>query len=74
MEEIKPIVYCCTQMAEQFDRDCNECSSKSDCPDYVILRYRTDFGNYFGIPIRDGGNSYYEIFYCPWCGKKLQSD
>ena len=25
----------------------------------------------YGITINDGGTSFQEIYYCPWCGKKL---
>jgi hypothetical protein len=25
----------------------------------------------YGIPILDGGSSFQEIAYCPWCGRKL---
>ena len=25
----------------------------------------------YGVPIRDGGSSFLEMEYCPWCGKKL---
>ena len=27
--------------------------------------------NRYGIPVRDGGSSYIEVFYCPWCGVPL---
>lgn len=30
---------------------------------------RTEEG--FGIPVRDGGNSYIQIDYCPWCGVEI---
>ena len=25
----------------------------------------------YGVPIRDGGSSFLQMEYCPWCGKKL---
>lgn len=25
----------------------------------------------YGIRVLDGGSSYIEIYYCPWCGKRL---
>ncbi len=25
----------------------------------------------YGVPIRDGGNSFLVMEYCPWCGSKL---
>ena len=24
----------------------------------------------YGIPIRDGGSSFFQMEYCPWCGVK----
>jgi len=26
----------------------------------------------YGIPIMDGGDSYIQIFFCPWCGKEVE--
>ena len=28
----------------------------------------------YGVPIRDGGDSYLIIKYCPWCGRKIRKD
>jgi len=25
----------------------------------------------FGLLVQDGGSSFIEIYYCPWCGEKL---
>lgn len=41
----------------------------ADDPDVIIV-YSAKFDEY-GIPVKDGGSSYIEIHYCPWCGKKL---
>ena len=38
----------------------------------VALLYLPEFREY-GIQILDGGSSFQEIYYCPWCGKKLPS-
>ncbi|MDM8532019.1 hypothetical protein QUF63_12680 [Anaerolineales bacterium HSG25] len=38
----------------------------------VALLYLPKFREY-GIQILDGGSSFQEIYYCPWCGKKLPS-
>lgn len=40
-----------------------------DCADNVF--YANPEKKRFGIRIPDGGDSYYEISYCPWCGIKL---
>ena len=36
----------------------------------AIMLYIDKFDEY-GIPVHDGGESYIDIRYCPWCGKKL---
>lgn len=36
----------------------------------VCINYIPKFREY-GLLIKDGGSSFQEIYYCPWCGKKL---
>lgn len=36
----------------------------------IPLVFSAKFREY-GIRVLDGGSSYIEIHYCPWCGKKL---
>jgi len=36
----------------------------------VAIVYLPEFREY-GIKILDGGSSFQEIHYCPWCGQKL---
>ena len=38
--------------------------------DDVAIVYIPEFREY-GIKILDGGTSFQEIYYCPWCGQKL---
>lgn len=38
-----------------------------ECPDVLFCKGERGYG----IPIRDGGNSYVRILYCPFCGKRL---
>lgn len=45
--------------------------SRADCPDVAIVRYGMGDDVSFGIPIRDGGSSFYAIRRCPWCGAVL---
>jgi len=40
-----------------------------ECPDRLMLFDKKD--DNYGIIIHDGGGSYVEIRYCPWCGKAL---
>jgi hypothetical protein len=36
----------------------------------AIVRFHKKTKDY-GIPIHDGGSSFIEIEFCPWCGTKL---
>ena len=38
--------------------------------DNTLVRFVSKFRE-FGLDIKDGGSSYREIAFCPWCGKKL---
>lgn len=43
------------------------------CPDVLImLRYDLSTLIGFAIPIKDGGDSYISIYYCPFCGTNLR--
>jgi hypothetical protein len=47
---------CCAAMAEHITDN--------------TIKYYPKFREY-GIPIIDGGTSFIEILYCPWCGQQL---
>lgn len=51
-------VHCCANM----DKALNSSDS--------AMRFVPKFREY-GIAVLDGGSSYIEIHYCPWCGSKL---
>lgn len=61
--------YCCVDMAYRLVED-KRVKGKKDIINYdcVITYYRKE--NVCGIPIHDGGNSFIQINFCPWCGKK----
>ncbi len=61
--------YCCEKMEYYLNMKCYQHSNKFDCPDNVIT-HNKDTKSY-GLIIHDGSSSYYKIFFCPWCGKKL---
>jgi len=61
--------YCCIDMAYRLIEDIKAKRSENINYDCVITHYKK--GKTFGIPIHDGGSSFIEIKYCPWCGKKL---
>ena len=59
--------YCCIKMAYYLIEDKK---AKTEVNyDAVITQTKSKD---FGIPIHDGGSSYIEIHFCPWCGNKLK--
>ena len=58
--------HCCTRMTYYLTLDK---PTRKINPD-AIIRFRKSSKGY-GIPIHDGGNSYIEIEFCPWCGTRL---
>jgi hypothetical protein len=59
--------HCCDRMNLDLSQKCDIHEDRSDCPDALIAFI--DGG--YGLRIHDGGSSYIEIKYCPWCGSKL---
>jgi hypothetical protein len=49
--------------------DCDIHKDIFECPD-ILVKYSSQFDEY-GLIIHDGGSSTLEIYFCPWCGKKL---
>ena len=58
--------HCCTKMTYYltFDKRTKEFNADA------IVRFNKKTKDY-GIPIHDGGNSFIEIEFCPWCGTRL---
>jgi hypothetical protein len=54
-------------MNEHVVTNCNDDCFNDNCS---LIYYGEKFDE-FGIIIHDGGNSFLEINYCPWCGKRL---
>jgi hypothetical protein len=61
--------YCCVDMAYHLIED--KVSKNKVEINYDSIITHTSKRKEFGIPIHDGGSSYIQINYCPWCGKKL---
>jgi hypothetical protein len=61
---------CCSWLADNVDRKCATHTRAGDCPDALIVR--TPSG--FGLSIKDGGESWIEILFCPWCGTRFRRD
>lgn len=63
--------YCCQRLDYHLNQVC--AFHKDDpytCPDSVIVKT----GKGFGLPIHDGGSSFIEIKFCPWCGSRFKQD
>ena len=56
---------CCADLAYHLATGQTCCDRGTGCPDVVIIRTK-DGG--LGLPIHDGGSSWIEIAFCPWCG------
>ena len=59
--------HCCDRMAHDLDQSCALHDDRFDCPDALVTMVRGGFG----LIVHDGGRSFIEIAYCPWCGAKL---
>jgi hypothetical protein len=60
---------CCERFEAQLRWSCDIHDDPFDCPDALVVRTQAGYG----LPIHDGGSSYVEIHYCPWCGASLAS-
>jgi hypothetical protein len=56
-------------MTEQVEFKCDQHPDARACPDKLV-DYVPKFNEY-GLLIHDGGSSFIEIHYCPWCGADL---
>lgn len=61
--------YCCEFMKYYLELNCDGTQKNIKSSDQIVI-YEQKFDEY-GIVIHDGGDSYIEIKYCPWCGKEL---
>jgi hypothetical protein len=61
--------HCCNDMTDRVNYVCHQHEDPFDCPDNLIF-YSSKFDEY-GIIVHDGGSSFIEISFCPWCGAKL---
>lgn len=63
-------MYCCDDLKFEITRSCELHENPYDCPDVIVLRI--GYGDTVGMPIHDGGRSWIQITYCPWCGEKFE--
>lgn len=64
----KPRDACCPAFKYHLEQKCSNHADLHDCPDIPIIKQSTGA---YSIPIRDGGGSFYQIYFCPWCGEQL---
>ncbi|MCY8235342.1 DUF6980 family protein [Priestia endophytica] len=61
--------HCCDDMEYHANFKCDIHKTPFECPDHLILF--DDKHNDYGLIVHDGGSSTIEMYFCPWCGKKL---
>ena len=61
--------HCCAEMTRRVTWRCAEHDDPFECPDVVVI-FGARFQEY-GLIVHDGGRSFIEIGYCPWCGSRL---
>ena len=61
--------HCCEDMDRQVNWECDQHSNPFDCPDALVC-FVARFQEY-GLVIYDGGGSFMQIAFCPWCGRRL---
>ena len=61
--------HCCEIMRRKVEQQCDDHPSPFDCADALI--YFSQRLREYGLIIHDGGSSYSQIAYCPWCGTRL---
>lgn len=57
-------------MQEDLDYQCPDHPNPADCPDHLIAYHERD--KTYGLWVHDGGRSFIQINYCPWCGTDLR--
>jgi hypothetical protein len=66
--------HCCEDLTNAINFKCARCDAdhaQFDCSDALIF-YSRLFDEY-GIIVKDGGSSFSQIQYCPYCGTKFPS-
>lgn len=64
---------CCATMQAQIDLVCATHSELSQCPDSIVakLTLTEEPAPVYGLRVHDGGGSFLQIEFCPWCGRNL---
>ncbi|MEU6702305.1 DUF6980 family protein [Streptomyces wuyuanensis] len=61
--------HCCETMRHHVAWDCDVHVDPYACPD-ALVHFMPRYQEY-GLLIHDGGSSYVELLFCPWCGARL---
>jgi hypothetical protein len=60
---------CCDKMRAQLGWPCDRHRHPEECPDALVGHFPNS--RRFGLYVHDGGSSFVEIHFCPWCGHSL---
>ena len=58
--------YCCDDLKYHLNNKCDVHDNEFDCCDHLL--YYSPVYDEYGIIIHDGGSSYMQINFCPFCG------
>jgi hypothetical protein len=58
-------------MAYWAEYKCSQHSNAFECPDSII--FFKSRPRQYGVIFHDGGESFVEIAFCPWCGSSLKT-
>jgi len=61
--------HCCEMMRSNVENGCVQHPDRFECPD-ALVNY-SELSGAYGLIVHDGGSSFIEIAFCPWCGAKL---
>lgn len=67
--------YCCKAFEQQVVQPACKHHTKMVCPDHIIVDNGLPINSWdtrYILPVKDGGESFYRIHYCPFCGKNLE--
>jgi hypothetical protein len=56
-------------MRSNLENHCDRHPDRFDCPDCLVAK--SEISGAYGLIIHDGGSSFVQIDFCPWCGTKL---
>lgn len=61
--------YCCDELRTRSTLSCGHHAEPFDCADVLLIWSACH--DTWGLPVRDGGGSFIEIEFCPWCAADL---